>query len=92
MNIKWKQNKGEKMNNELQEIVMLNNNKEYIVMERIAHNGNFFVMLVAYDENDDEIIIQKEVMGDNEFVLKPIETEEEFNAIIGKFAMKPIRP
>ncbi len=80
------------MNNELQEIVTLENGKEYIVMERIAYNSSFYVMLVCADEHDDEIIIQKEVMEDAEFVLKPIESKEEFDNIIGKFAMRNIRP
>ncbi len=80
------------MNNELQEIVTLDNGKEYIVMERIAYNGVFYVMLVCADDHDDEMIIQKEVMGDSEFVLKPIESKEEFDMVIGKFAMRNIRP
>lgn len=80
------------MNNELQEVISLDNGKEYIVVDRIAYNSNFYVMLVCADENDDETIIQKEVLEGTEFVLKPIEHKEEFDALISKFALKTICP
>ena len=39
-----------------------------------------------------ETIIQKEILEGDKFVLNPIESKEEFDQVISKFALKTVRP
>ena len=80
------------MNNDLQEALVLENGKEYLILDRIMYQQNFYLLLVCSAENDDDTLIQKEVLENNELKLKPIESEEEFNAVLQRFSIKNVSP
>lgn len=79
------------MNNDLQETIILDNNNEYLILDRIMYNKYFYILLInASDEND--ILVQKEVLIENEIRLSPLTDENEFNEVMKRFASKTIKP
>lgn len=75
-----------KMNElDLKELIEFEDGKEYYIIERISHNKNFYVLFKNKEDNED-IMIQKEVLIDGEINFIGVESEEEFIEVITKFA------
>ena len=68
------------------EVVVLNDNK-YYVMDRISYNSNaYLILLNINDEND--LCVRKEVFKDDKKHLAMLDNEEELKNVLNLFANK----
>jgi len=80
-----------KSNNELIETVKLEDEREYLILDRITYNKCFYVLLVS-DDDENKTFIQKEVMADNQLTFQPVDSDEEFREVLKRFSYKDISP
>ena len=78
-------------NNDLLETVKLDNEREYLILDRVMYDGRFYVLLVS-DDDENETFIQKEVMYNNQLTFQPLTSDEEFDEVLRRFAQKDISP
>ncbi len=74
------------------EEIELQNGEHYLIIDRIVFNKISYVLLVNAADNKYDTFLQKEVVVDNQLHLQPIETEEELNEVMVRFAQKDISP
>ncbi len=77
---------------DLQEEIVLSNNKSYYILDRITYNKEFYLLLVCAEDDDHGTLIQKEVLENNQLKLKPLTSEEEFREVLKRFSEKSISP
>lgn len=70
---------------DLKEIIELENEKEYYVLNRIVFEKEFYVLLSNKEDNND-ILIQKEVLQEGSLKLIGIDSEELFKQLLPKFS------
>ena len=68
--------------------VTLENGVSYVVVDKIEHNGSFYIYL-ANKNNEEDIAIRKEIIENGEeHYLVGLNNDEEFNTALGLFLEK----
>jgi len=75
------------MDYERGEILTLENNKEYVVVDTVVHEEENFVYLINNNDNK-EILIQRVKIEDGAETLYPLKDKEEFKALLQVFFEK----
>lgn len=71
------------------ETVILDNNKEYVIIEQINFNNNQYIFLAnPNDEND--FCIKKIIKKDLEELIVSLDNEEEFNQVLVEYSKNNI--
>ena len=69
------------------DVVTLENNEEYLIVETIINNNNRYVFL-ANEKNNKDIAIRKVITKDNQEYLTKLDSEEEFEEVLKLFNNK----
>lgn len=71
----------------IDDIITLNNNEKYIVVDKIIIETNTYLFLINEDDNKNNIAIVKEELKDGVAYLNNIEDEQEFERVIKYLAL-----
>ena len=67
------------------EVITLEDNKDYNVMDKIEQNG-FTYLLLANVDDDTDICVRKEVIKDGNSYIAMLSNEEELDSVLKLFA------
>ncbi len=76
------------MNIEVLDILTLENNKDFIVVSKINHNDNEYVLLNEVDKNEEMLnnsVILKVLRKDDSVYFDEIKSTEELEAVVKQF-------
>ncbi len=76
------------MNIEVLDILTLENNKDFIVVSKINHNDNEYVLLNEVDKNEEMLnnsVILKVLRKDDSVYFDQIKSTEELEAVVKQF-------
>lgn len=76
------------MNIEVLDILTLENNKDFIVVSKINHNDNEYVLLNEVDKNEEMLnnsVILKVLKKDDSVYFDEIKSTEELEAVVKQF-------
>ena len=69
------------------DIITLEDNKKYLVVENINIDNNYYLLLTDYEDNKSDIAIVKVITTTDNTYLDNIDDEEEYTKVLNKMTL-----